>query len=85
MASGPAAFYFSGSPDGSRPGVYFIRTTNLKGRSGGVKINYLLINEYICRFICSAEVFLLKLGSQVCMGVWFIMYADKDILVWHNK
>uniref|UniRef100_K1RLI4 Uncharacterized protein n=1 Tax=Magallana gigas TaxID=29159 RepID=K1RLI4_MAGGI len=31
MASGPAAFYFSGSPDGSRPGVYFIRTTNLKG------------------------------------------------------
>lgn len=31
MASGPFAFYFSGSPDGSRPGVYYISTTNLKG------------------------------------------------------
>lgn len=33
MASGPIAFYFGGSPDGSRPGVYYVRTTNLKGRS----------------------------------------------------
>ncbi|XP_011427109.3 uncharacterized protein [Magallana gigas] len=31
MASGPIAFYFGGSPDGSRPGVYYVRTTNLKG------------------------------------------------------
>nr|XP_022291917.1 uncharacterized protein LOC111103156 [Crassostrea virginica] len=31
MTSGPFAFYFSGSPDGTRPGVYFIRTSNLKG------------------------------------------------------
>lgn len=63
MVSGFVVFYFSGFSDGFRFGVYFIRIINLKGRFGGVKINYLLINEYICRFICSVEVFLLKLGS----------------------
>ncbi|XP_061176611.1 uncharacterized protein LOC133185430 [Saccostrea echinata] len=30
MDDGPVAFYFNGSPDGSRPGVYYISTSNLQ-------------------------------------------------------
>lgn len=31
MDTGDTAFYFNGSPDGSRPGVYYIGTSHLDG------------------------------------------------------
>ncbi|XP_056014551.1 uncharacterized protein LOC125674216 isoform X3 [Ostrea edulis] len=31
MGNGPMAFYFCGSPDGTRPGVFYIKVTNLEG------------------------------------------------------